>query len=109
VFTKCLRSVLRQVDIAARLGGDEFVVLINDISEDESKAKKSVLTLAEKLRAKISHPVEFDGNSLSVGASIGIRIIHPKDQNIESLIREADSAMYSAKKLGRAQVAFFKP
>jgi len=106
---KCLKSVLRKVDIAARLGGDEFIVLINQISPDEDKAKESALNLAEKLRSRISHPVEFRGNSLSVGASIGLRIIKPKDKNIEALIREADSAMYSAKKAGRAQVIVFKP
>ncbi len=105
---KCLGSVLRRVDIAARLGGDEFIVLINQISNDEGKAKEAAFILAEKLRARISHPVEFNNTSLSVGASIGLRIIKPKDKNIEALIREADSAMYSAKKLGRAQVTLFK-
>jgi len=105
---KCLKSVLRKVDIAARLGGDEFVVLINQISAGEDNATESALNLAEKVRSKISHPVEFRGNSLSVDTSIGVRIIKPKDTNIEALIREADSAMYSAKKAGRAQVVLFK-
>ncbi len=106
---KTLESVLRQIDIAARLGGDEFIVLLNHIAHDELKAQESALIVAEKLREKISHPVTFNHDSLSVGASIGVRIIRPQDSNIEALIREADSAMYAAKKSGRAQVTLFKP
>ena len=106
--SESLIASLRQVDLASRLGGDEFVVLLNQIGSDENKAIESTSIVANKLLKKITHPVDFSGEALTVGASIGLRIITPKDNNVEILLRDADEAMYLSKKAGRGCITLFE-
>lgn len=92
-----LNASLRESDTAARIGGDEFVVLV-PIEESPD----GINTLALKLIEVISQPFPFSGTELSIAASIGIRHFSgTPDQSPESLLAEADEAMYKAKSAGK--------
>jgi diguanylate cyclase (GGDEF)-like protein/PAS domain S-box-containing protein len=98
-----LHQSLRDGDTAARLGGDEFAVLCDDLV-DEGEA----LQIAERLGAAIaSPPVSLAGRDLVVTVSIGVAFATHPSQRPESLLRDADAAMYRAKERGRARYELF--
>ena len=91
-----LKRCVREVDTLARVGGDEFVILMPDIRQTENLS-----TIAQKLLAAVSRPVNVKGRALEVTASIGIACYPEDGQDEEVLLRNADAAMYRAKELGR--------
>ncbi len=97
-----LRGCLRKSDIVSRFGGDEFVVMLTEIAE-----VKDIQPVAEKIIHAISQPCRLDNQQLSVSSSVGIAIFPRDGDNIEALLRNADAAMYSAKKSGRGRYSFF--
>jgi diguanylate cyclase (GGDEF)-like protein len=99
-----MRAVTRPGDTLARLGGDEFAVLIEDVVEDDVPH-----LVAERLLAAIAPPVVLDGRTLHVGMSIGIACGTGADATAETLLRDADLAMYEAKAQGNASYVFFEP
>ena len=107
-IAKRLLSNTRSEDIAGRLGGDEFVILIQQLDADEQKAHNTALWIAEKLLNAINKPIDFNGTTLDVGASIGIRLLGFEELDTKTIIREADIAMYRAKKAGRGCAVFFE-
>lgn len=94
---------LRESDLVARFGGDEFVMLVNDLESLEN-----IGAVAEKIVNRIKAPIEnLDGHSLEISPSIGIAI-YPRDgEDIEVLLKHADSAMYAAKGAGRGSYRFY--
>jgi len=87
---------LRATDLVARLGGDEFVVLMNDADSHEQ-----VTRVARKLLDAAARPVSLLGQQYAVSASIGIAM-HPGDgDDAQSLMKNADAAMYLAKRAGK--------
>jgi len=94
-----LTAAVRSEDIVGRFGGDEFVVLISHLDPDESIAKDKALTIAQKLQKFISLSIEFEGNKINVGSSIGICLFKENNKSNDELIKRADSAMYKAKKV----------
>lgn len=97
-----MSGVVRAEDTVARQGGDEFLVVLPDLA-DPSLAS----IVAEKLIAAISKPFEIDGHSLHVGASIGIAS-YPRDaQDVDTLMKYGDTAMYRVKNSGRNSYRFF--
>ena len=98
-----LKGFLREVDTIARLGGDEFTVIIEGVSDAEQ-----VASVAEKIKAALGEAVVLDGHDMLVSASVGITL-YPKDaEEIETLIKNADIAMYHAKhRGGRQQYKFY--
>lgn len=99
-----LRSALREEDIIARLGGDEFTVVTGLLHE-----RHDAKTIAHKLLKEFEQAFEIDGNELYVTASIGISMFPEDGDNSEVLLRNADSAMYEAKRAGRNGFAFYTP
>ncbi|MET0091854.1 MAG: EAL domain-containing protein [Candidatus Thiodiazotropha sp.] len=97
-----LTSLMRSSDTVARLSGDEFAILIEGIS-----SRESLEPLAEKILNAISEPMEIAGNELRISASIGIAVAPFDDVSVEYLLRDADTAMYEAKRQGRAGFRFF--
>lgn len=96
------KSQLREVDMVARLGGDEFVVLLDGIEDS-----LSALMVAEKLISSLEKPVKVNQNDFILTASIGIAI-YPKDGRTgDELLRDADSAMYRAKRAGQNNIVFY--
>jgi diguanylate cyclase (GGDEF)-like protein len=91
-----LSDCVRESDTVARLGGDEFVVLVHD-TLDESAAN----TVAEKIIAVIAQPLPLEGCSHRIGCSIGIALYPHHGTDADSVMRQADAAMYGAKRLGK--------
>jgi diguanylate cyclase (GGDEF)-like protein/PAS domain S-box-containing protein len=101
---KCLRSRVRAADVLARLGGDEFLVLLCGLHASEEAAK-----VAAELLETISNPLSVEGHDITIGASIGISIFPDSAMSGEELLRQADSAMYAAKREGKNRVMYFTP
>jgi diguanylate cyclase (GGDEF)-like protein/PAS domain S-box-containing protein len=91
-----LQKALRHEDSICRLGGDEFVVLLQDITKFEA-----VVTVAEKLIAKINKPIRLGNNKVHIGMSFGIALYPTDGDDAKTLLRNADSALYDAKAKGR--------
>ena len=91
-----LAACVREGDTVSRLGGDEFVVLLPEVAEIEDVAK-----LAERIIGQVKLPFVVEDHELYVTASIGIAV-HPEDgDSVETLLKNADTAMYRAKDVGR--------
>lgn len=97
-----LRTFLRRDDTLARLGGDEFTILMEGLRQG-----KDASVLAEKLIQALGEPFQLQSYELLVGASIGISIYPQDAQSAESLLRNADAAMYRAKDNGRNTHRFY--
>lgn len=97
-----LASCLRPSDTLARLGGDEYTILLEDI-EDSSDATQ----IAEQLQKQLTIPFQLHEHEVFINASIGI-VADPSDYDQpEHLLRDADTAMYRAKELGKARYQVF--
>ncbi|WP_414517804.1 EAL domain-containing protein [Nostoc sp. PCC 9305] len=98
-----LEVCIRSTDIAARLGGDEFTILLDEI-QNVSEAIK----VAERIQQELTLPLELDGQEVFTTASIGIALSSTVDYDQpENLLRDADTAMYRAKALGKARYELF--
>jgi diguanylate cyclase (GGDEF)-like protein/PAS domain S-box-containing protein len=91
-----LSNSLRASDTVSRLGGDEFTVLLRAIPNEQVAA-----TVAEKILASITEPIVLGGYTTKVSASIGISIYPLSGQDADRLLKQADTAMYRAKNLGK--------
>jgi diguanylate cyclase (GGDEF)-like protein/PAS domain S-box-containing protein len=95
------KQSLRTVDVVGRLGGDEFIIMVEDFSD-----LKQVETLAHKVLSTVMQPMMIVGEECRVTASIGISV-YPKDgQDEQSLMKNADIAMYYAKEQGKNSFQF---
>ena len=97
-----LQRSLREDDCIARLGGDEFVVLLPQLGRPEDAAM-----VARKLLTALAAPVDVGAVELTVSASIGIAVYPPDGEDVDTLLKHADTAMYGAKEAGRNQYQFF--
>jgi len=99
-----LQDCVRAPDTVSRQGGDEFVVLLQDVQHAEDAA----ITARRMLKMVMeSHSIE--GHELHITASIGISVYPEDGLNAETLLKNADTAMYQAKQSGRQSFRFFKP
>jgi diguanylate cyclase (GGDEF)-like protein/PAS domain S-box-containing protein len=96
------RAVLRASDTVARFGGDEFVVLVEELTGPDDATQ-----VAEKLARSLDVPVRLGSQEIVVSASIGIAVSGDESESGETLLRDADAAMYRAKASGRARAAVF--
>jgi diguanylate cyclase (GGDEF)-like protein/PAS domain S-box-containing protein len=99
-----LCAAVRPGDTVARFGGDEFTVLCDDLSLDD--ARSQAIDVAQRLLDVIEAPVQLNGEDQHLSASIGIAIAGPGDSP-ETLLRDADAAMYRAKADGKGRWALF--
>jgi diguanylate cyclase (GGDEF)-like protein/PAS domain S-box-containing protein len=97
-----LGHCVREGDTVARLSGDEFVVLLVGMQEVEDAA-----LVADKIVRTVSAPCQIGGSELRVSPSIGIAIFPDDGQNMDALLRNADTAMYHAKQEGQGRFSFF--
>lgn len=101
--TARLVQAVRASDTVCRQGGDEFVVLLSEIDGAGDAAAS-----AGKLLRMIAEPHDIDGQPLALTASIGIALYPQDGQEVFTLLRHADSAMYAAKRDGRNQLRFYE-
>jgi diguanylate cyclase (GGDEF)-like protein len=98
-----LREMLRPEDFVARFGGDEFVVFQQNIKSDEDAAG-----LARRIVDRLSERYEIDNHLVEIGASVGIAMTQPPGISADTLMKNADMALYRAKADGRGTFCFFR-
>ncbi len=101
VVARRLNEAIREGDTVARLGGDEFIVLLRETGAD------GALFVAEKLLTSVAQPLDIDGVEMSTDVSIGICMYPDDGSDAETLMKNADAAMYHAKEQGRNNFQFF--
>ena len=99
-----VRSCVRGDDTVARQGGDEFIVVLPNIKRFED-----IGIIAQKLLVTLSAPYSIDGGELHTSASIGVSVFPDDGADVDTLMRNADTAMYYAKSTGRNNFQFFTP
>ncbi|MFY9588008.1 MAG: EAL domain-containing protein [Actinomycetota bacterium] len=104
VIADRLRDVVRAPDTVARLGGDEFALVLEAPAASEATAE-----VAQRLLDAVRAPLTFEGRRLSVTASIGIALRTNPSIGESELVRNADIAMYAAKRAGKGRFAIFEP
>jgi len=97
-----LEKCLRFGDTVARLGGDKFGILLEDISDFKDAA-----FIAERIQSQLSSPFDLEGQEVNITSSVGIARGTSGYDSPEDLLRDADSAMYRAKAMGRERVEIF--
>jgi len=95
-MSRRLRECIRDDDTVARIGGDEFTIILSDLRQPEDAA-----AVAQKILETVQIPLSISGMPIEVTASIGIALFPVDGGDPESLLRNADSAMYRAKESGR--------
>jgi len=104
-----LESCVREGDTVARLGGDEFVVMLEDLSEHDLEAAAQAETVGEKILLTLNLSYQLATHECSSTPSIGVTLFSDHEQNQDELLKQADIAMYQAKKTGRNSLRFFNP
>lgn len=99
---KRFSTILRSEDIIAKLDGDEFIVLLNDIGKP-----KFASTVSEKLLHACSQPIKINSNDYIITASIGICVYPHDGHSLESLLKNANNALFKAKHLGKNSYQFY--
>ncbi len=99
-----LLACVREVDMVARMGGDEFTVILEGV-QDAERAK----CVARRILEGLTEPFPLQGRLVHVAASIGITVYPEDATSSEDLLRNADTAMYRAKELGRNRLKVYEP
>jgi diguanylate cyclase (GGDEF)-like protein/PAS domain S-box-containing protein len=99
-----LRQMVREADTVARLGGDEFVILLAEVAEVDD-----VGLVAAKILRLLAEPHRLDEREITLTASLGVSLFPRDSDDGATLIRNADMAMYRAKRDGRSAFAFYSP
>jgi len=99
-----LRECVRAPDTVSRQGGDEFIVLLQDVHKGEDAA-----IAANRILDAVALPHFIDHRELHVTTSIGVSLYPGDGRDVETLIKNADTAMYQAKEGGRQEYKFFRP
>lgn len=100
--SECLRIHVRAEDTVARVGGDEFVVICPDLPNLDA-----LHLIAAKLIREIRTPITWSGRQLACGGSVGAALSDPETSSVDTLLQQADFALYEAKRLGRNRVAVY--
>jgi diguanylate cyclase (GGDEF)-like protein/PAS domain S-box-containing protein len=104
-----LESCVREEDTAARIGGDEFVVMLESLSTETMGAAAQAKLIGEKIRARLGQPYLLGSHEYNNTPSIGATLFSGRQQVVDELFKQADIAMYQAKKAGRNALRFFDP
>jgi diguanylate cyclase (GGDEF)-like protein len=99
-----IQKILKNNDLLSRLGGDEFAIIVHDVNEIEP-----VRNLADSILEVMSCPFQIYSREIFINMSIGVVLSNTDYQQPEHLLRDADTAMYRAKALGRGQYHIFDP
>jgi diguanylate cyclase (GGDEF)-like protein len=113
---KLCKDNLRESDIIGRYGGEEFTILLPETpgkaqqTQHEDSAAASAVTVSERLRYAIeTTPIITTNQNINITVSIGVTELSEHSENITTLIRQADDALYQAKRGGRNQVVLWTP
>src|SRR5690606_31991204 len=103
-FAERLRRSVRAHDLVARLGGDEFVVLLEGLHHPEDAGKVALAALGAMQRDLV-----VGESALLVTSSLGVAVYPQDGEDVETLLRNADIAMYAAKQAGRNTYRYYEP
>ena len=98
-----LENSLRRADVICRPGGDEFVVMLTDLETSQDTGK-----IVQKIQENLEKPFSLDGHTVRMSASMGISLFPEDGSDLDTLFRNADTAMYAAKERGRNNFLFFQ-
>lgn len=104
-----LLTCVRESDTVARLGGDEFVVMLESLSEQPHEVAAQTEAVGVKILAALSEAYQLDRHVFRSSSSIGATLFNGEQHDVEELLKQADIAMYQAKKAGRNALRFFDP
>ena len=104
-IAKRMSECIRATDTVVRLGGDEFVIVLSD----QPKNADTISQTVRKLQAAISAPIRLEGHDVTVTVSTGIASYPDAGDDVETLLGNADAAMYRAKEIGRDNFQFYTP
>ncbi|GAB2180497.1 hypothetical protein DLREEDagrD3_07200 [Denitratisoma sp. agr-D3] len=104
-----LSKSVRERDTVARLGGDEFVIMLEELSGEISVAAAQSEAIAEKIRDQLDRPylLEGDATSFHCSASFGVSLFCGQRETVDTLLKQADVALYQAKAAGRNAIRFY--
>lgn len=102
-----IQSMIRREDSLARIGGDEFVLMVCEIGPDDDQLSTRIQTVAQNILGALRQPFRIDANTLHISASIGIALFPRSAQTPNDIFKQADTALYQAKRGGRNRIAFF--
>jgi diguanylate cyclase (GGDEF)-like protein len=97
-----LTETVRDGDTVARLGGDEFILILND-----QPGQEVIYRAMQRIMSRIAEPIDLDGQELMVTCSAGISLYPQDGPDVETLLKNADAAMYQAKEKGRNNFQFY--
>jgi len=97
-----LRGTLREGDTVGRVGGDEFVLILADQNNEEV-----IFRAMQRISAKVAEPITVEGKELYVTCSAGISLYPQDGPDVDTLLKNADAAMYRAKEHGRSNFQFY--
>ncbi|OIQ86764.1 cyclic di-GMP phosphodiesterase Gmr [mine drainage metagenome] len=109
LVSRRLTACVREGDTVARLGGDEFVVMLEDLGEHALEAAAQTETIGEKILAALNQPYPLGPHNHHSTPSIGATLFKTHELAMDELLKQADIAMYQAKKAGRNTLRFFDP
>ncbi|MFW5843714.1 MAG: EAL domain-containing protein, partial [Spirochaetota bacterium] len=104
LLARSLRTACRAQDTVARFGGDEFVYALTRLHSSQE-----VADVVHRIQMAVEHPISVDGRRLSASASVGVAISPDDGIDAPELLRNADAAMYQAKRGGKGRVVFYNP
>jgi diguanylate cyclase (GGDEF)-like protein len=102
--SKKFKSCLRSSDLIIRMGGDEFTIILSEIVDEQYAA-----VIAQRIIDSIKSPFHLSGQECSIGVSIGISLYPLNSDNVETLLKYADIAMYRAKEDSGSSFQFYTP
>ena len=104
-----LKANVREIDTVARLGGDEFIVLLEELNTDCDSAAVQATMVAEKIVSALVKPYSLNQVLHNCSSSMGIVLIKDPTMTADTMLAQADTAMYAAKKSGKNTYRFFDP
>ena len=99
---KRLKGCVKSEDMIARLGGDEFTALLKNVGNSDN-----VALMAKRILEQLNQPFRWDGKDLFISGSLGVALMPSDTEDLETLLKKADEAMYRSKKAGRNAYHFF--
>jgi len=102
-----LQKTIREEDTVARIGGDEFIVLADCIGNDTTEAKLNMTIFVNKIKNALNGITEVSGHKNISTPSIGVTLFNDSSVGVNEIIKQADTAMYNAKKAGKNSIEFF--
>jgi diguanylate cyclase (GGDEF)-like protein len=98
-----LKRCARENDVISRLGGDEFAMIIQSLDDPQDAA-----VIAARIVKLMAEPMEIEGHQINIGTSVGIALAPGDGRDVETLLKNADTALYRAKSEGRGNYHFFE-